>query len=460
MKKTILAALLCMALLACMPGMAQSFDTDALKFAATDEITGEWSASGPLFGSMLDSIAAGDAKNAAGDGFVVFQTTLSGNEQTASVRPMIELYFVAKKPVGIAAVTIELTDEAGALTRLDFNAQGVPCKIGSAAAERVLLPLIGIDPEEITGASSVGVVLHGERGLYQTAIERGAQSASAGEKYEIASLECGLPADYEGCLIPTDAAVQAEWQRVLGYAPVVMRTVGSEALLSDGKICTLPVPYAGLSMIGMGERGDAVEEVQALLVQRGFSFGETEKEFGSRTREAVLRAQKYYGLFETGSADKALVACLESGEGAAVAEKAAEKTVSLSLGDVLTVENASWWIAEKVYAGGDAAGAAPLSCTDADARFAVFSGTVTNLSGAELSLGWDVTAQLVVDGKFTYECMLRAESGAGFAGALLPGAVKTLVVAAEAPENVLEAAKTAVIVFTSGESTAEYALIG
>ena len=379
---------------------------------------------------------------------------MSGNMLTGSVREEIEIVYAARSLLGVQAVSVHLGDE-----RVDFAAKGEKMQIGSYAAERIVLPMLGIGAQEIFGAEEIEICLHGVGGVYQTDM--------TANSYEADSLKCAsLPSDPFFAAIggAPEGVVFAEWERMLGFAPKTVRIWGNEAQAFGAQEYTaaMPAAYDGLDFIVQEDRGDAVEALQGLLAQRGFYYGAAEKEFGSRTRAAVLSAQKAYGLLETGSADANLIGCLESGAGVSpvfAEEEAAEAAV---LGDEIAIGCGDWWVAKKVAAPADAEGVHGLTVADSDNELVVLGGEMGNLSAEELGLGWEVKAQLIVDGKFVYDCSLYVESdgGAAFAGTLLPGAWKEMIAAAEVPEGVMDAAQSAQFVFTSGESSFAYDIIG
>ena len=119
-------------------------------------------------------------------------------------------------------------------------------------------------------------------------------------------------------------------------------------------------------------------------------------------------------------------------------------------------------LAEKLVSLAKRAGIENIDFTGKFVAIKVHFGEMGNLSAKEIGLGWEVKAQLIVDGKFVYDCSLYVESdgGAAFAGTLLPGAWKEMIAAAEVPEGVMDAAQSAQFVFTSGENSFAYDIIG
>ncbi|MBQ3222390.1 MAG: peptidoglycan-binding protein [Clostridia bacterium] len=447
MTKRILALCLCLMLAMCMPGFAQmasqGYSLEGLERYSSfiaDEESGEWSVSDPLYAAVQDAVAAGEVKNAAKDGLAVYQLRLCGNEKTGTLRPEIEIHYIARNPIGVQAVSI-FTGGA----RYDFAAKGVSAQFGGQRAEQIVLPVDDMAVlKAIAGAEELELILHGASDIYRTKLSLSAEAKNAKAALEQLSLRCNaligeLEALNAGSYRLWDLS-RAEWEAALGFAPACTVSEAQEA-----------------SMLAFGDKGDAVEQLQALLAQAGFFAGAEEKEYGAKTAAAVARAQEYFGLIVTGSADGALIGCLQ-GETAPVREKTEAEVELTALGDA-AIGVDRWWIAQKVNA---SASSAALICPDKGNVFAVCEGRIENRGGSEISLGWTITGELVVNGSIRYACTLRAESdaGEGFGSSLLPLAASRLIVAAELPQGVLENASSAVLVLSDGTNSMEYTLIG
>lgn len=448
--KRFFAVLLCLALLTgLLPALAQMdaapyslADVEGYVRVALDRESGEWSWSEPRFDAMLDSIRAGEAKSGIKDGFVIWQLRMSGNNCTATLRPEMELYYVANGSLGVQAVSVLVGS-----TRYDIAVQGVNGSIGSCHAEKIIVPLESFAmAEEIAAAQEIGIVLHGAQDVYATSVSASDSEKTVRARMERASLACdamfetGLYALVENYGLWEASCT--EWETSLGCEPQWSAVECEE-----------------LAFVCMGEKGDDVEALQALLSEAGFYFGEEEKEFGEKTRAAVLRAQEYYGLLGTGSADAALIACLN---GEAPLEQASEppETAADTLAG-LEIGMESCWLARRVNPSANAGGSAVVNCSDADNCFAVFAGQICNATAEEISLGWQLTAELCVNGTARYACTLRAEcdNGQNFTGTLLPLAETRLIVLAEAPAQALQGAQSLALSFQYGSETLEYDLL-
>lgn len=449
MHRRIFAAIVCLLLFVSLPGFAQlasqGYDVEGLRRYSSftmDEESGEWSVSDPLFEAVLDAVQAGEAKNYMKEGLAVFQMRLSGNAQTGTLRPEIELLHISDNPIGVRAVSI-LAGKA----RYDLRAAGQVTSIGAYQAERVVLPMQNLNAARaIASAKNVSLLLHGADGVYETVIASN-DDKNAKTGLEGASLRCdSLLGELETMHIDSyrlwDLSA-AEWEAELGFEPACIATRTNT-----------------MGMLVFGDRGDAVEALQDLLAGAGFYAGAREREYGAKTSAAVARAQVYFGLLETGSADDALINCLQSGLVPAAAEAEPPEEEVLTLADV-QVSLHRWWQAGRVLASRAKDLASGLICSDSGNIFVVCEGEIRNGS-SELGLGWQMSGELIVNGNISYSCVLRAESddGEGFASALLPMAESRLLVLAEVPGAALAGAETAELVLHNGTETIEYKLIG
>ncbi|MDO4740475.1 MAG: peptidoglycan-binding domain-containing protein, partial [Eubacteriales bacterium] len=304
MKKRIFTLLLCLVLALSLPGYAQmaaqGYDTQGLdRFSsfALDESTGEWSVSDPTFEALLDAVAAEEGKNAMKDGFAVFQLRLSGNEQTGTLRPEIEINFFASEPIGVRAVSLLAGGK-----RFDVNAQAQSISAGGVRGERVVLPMrLADDLELIAGAEEITLVLYGETDVYRTEISATEKARNARERLEKASLGCfDLLETLESFHVDSYDLWDrswSEWNAALDY-DLYYSSYAAESI----------------ELITLKDRGEDVEKLQQLLIAAGFYVGEEEYEFKEKTAEAVARAQEYYGMVVTGAADEGLISCLQGGD--------------------------------------------------------------------------------------------------------------------------------------------------
>ncbi len=424
---------------------AQSYDVEGLeKYVsfAMDDASGEWTVNDPLFDATIDMIAAGEMKASMAKGFIVYQLRLSGNEQTGTLRPEMEINFFANKPIGTKAVSVLANG-----VRYDMQAAAQVSGMGGAAMEKIVLPMWDLDMiRAIAGAETVEILLHGESGVYETVISA-ENDGSRKAQTEANSLRCtSLIAEMENMHMDSyglwDLSL-AEWEKALGFTPVCN--------VSDN---------SAMNMIAFGERGDNVQALQEMLASAGFYAGSAENEYAEKTAAAVRRAQSFYGLLVTGSADQALIDCLQGNASVAAEEAAAQEIAMDKLGEI-EIGFGRFYQARKVApSAGDLASG--LSCTDSGNVFVVCEGAIFNGSAEELGLGWQLTAQLVVNGNIAYDCTLNVEcdGGKSFGGAILPLAESRLLALAEIPEGALDNAASASLVFSSGSETIEYSLIG
>ena len=188
-------------------------------------------------------------------------------------------------------------------------------------------------------------------------------------------------------------------------------------------------------------------------MQAGFLYGKTESNASARTRDAVRRAQKYFGMLETGSADSVLVERLQGSANETGSEEAATELQSVSedlsaaqagvvyeMADAASVMLNRYWIAKTLPAAGEKALFEQPVLMNRDHALLVADGRVQNLSTENLNFYSDLPAVLVYNGVYEYECTVVCErdGGAGFDSVLLPMDESRLVVYAEIPQALTE----------------------
>lgn len=62
---------------------------------------------------------------------------------------------------------------------------------------------------------------------------------------------------------------------------------------------------ASYEVLSRGSKGDNVKRLQQSLIDQGFLSGKADGDFGNMTAEAVKKAQKAFGMDQTGIADDA-----------------------------------------------------------------------------------------------------------------------------------------------------------
>lgn len=421
-------------------------DIAPLKVYATlqqDAAGGEWTLDDPLYASVIDSVTAGEVTAAARTGLAVFELRLSGNTDTGTLRPEMVVRLFRQKPVGVCAVTFIVNEKAYV-----FAASAVHEQVGSSACETMVLPLDSEEllelPRAIAAAESVEILIHGTSDVYQNTVAR-SKGTTAAAKLGNTSIEC---VQLLTALDLLDVSSYALWDvsaQEWEYSGITVENSVSSA--------------KNASYITIGDKGNDVKDLQKQLASAGFYAGAQETTFGSKTAAAVSRAQQWYGLIVTGSADKTLLNCLKDGTPAAESAKEEMTAPVDTLGSLKTCVDRFYTVRTVRVAGGDI-GMNAITCSDDSNVLFVCEGTVRNEGAEEVTLGWQLTAQLVINSNAKFDCTVRCKNAAGTAlnVSVLPLAEGTLVAAAEIPQSALESANEIVLVLTGEGSTLEYKL--
>lgn len=442
MKRKIIALLLALVLLPAaalaqaVPRAAQPLALkqiqDRLGFKL-DEASGEWSLGADEFATLLES-----ARKSGNSGFCVFQVQLEGNARTGLMQPMLDLYYVGSKEILPGAVSL-LADGV----RYDLLAASEEVKLGEERrAERVRCPLTaeGLDAlRAVQRADSFRLLLLGDR-AYETKIENGYAGGNAKRKMEAGSLHClgllgeldalGLE-DYE--LWDLNAA---RWRAKYDFAPAAQKVqVGGD----------------DFGLLKAGDSGAKVRALQKLLIAGWFLPGSADGSYGAQTREAVVKAQKKYGLLPTGGADERLTACLESDAPPEAPKAAADPGELQALGAAARLRIDRHWSAQRVLPSQAAGDMAAYAASNLDNVLIICEGELQNAGADQLDLSYDFKGTVTLDG-YEYPCAFLCErdAGAAFDAKLLPQARSRLIVAAEVPVQALSAADGALQIQCGG----------
>ncbi len=442
MKKLIISLIVCAALLIGaasaegIPRAALPYDITVLErhegFSVSSE--GEWYAQDHALSAILDCVAAGEINASLTKGAAIFGLTLSGNVQTGSLRPEITLYMVAREPLDVKAVTF-IADSVS----YDIAAVSERTAIGTAPAEKCrlpvtqeLLPLL----RSISAGSDVRVIVMGTQGVYDSSL------TASSSTLESASLRCFSLMDILSGELGIDSYglwdISAdEWMSLYSLEPL-------SHISDDDKT----------SLIKPGDRGTAVTELQEKLSKNGFYAGKAELTCGVKTVNAICRAQRYYSLIVTGCADEALIRCLTN-----PAEPS--RDIGRTDAEAVTAGKAKfapvyWYTAAECRA---ANGSAGVSVSDSDNTLIIIRGTLNNPSASQLSLNWDITASVTMDGA-PFSASLRAvtNGGNGYTTTVLPLAQTEFLITCEVPSAAAENAGEAVLTLSSGGETVTFNL--
>ena len=454
--RKMLKLVLCICLLcalagtACAQGIVRAAQlTEMERFAhypsyALDVETGRWSVNAYQADALVDRFWQYGIKNSSR--IVVFHLAAEGDARTGVWTPVLRFYHMDGADIEARAVSLMADGE-----RIDLAASSAKVHNGRYSAECITAPLDEQAVrfvEKMLGAESVSVRLLGEEMHTVTLKPDSTSTREMLEAESVKQLESGVALlkelGLDGYALWDLSA--AAWKQAHGYEPA-SDTASAENVLADVKDV--------MGMILPDASGAAVTAAQEKLAEYGFLSGTPARTFDSNAVNAVLRAQNYLGRVPTGCYDAAL-------EQALAAPAAKEETAALEyspLGETAEIVLERFWFADAVSA--SAAPESQRSVVNADNVFLAADGVIRNLSPETLHLFVQMEAQVVYNGRYTYEAELVCESSAGTAldVRLLPLAQARLIVCAEIPAQLaLDEQAQWSIVFACGSETLSFDL--
>ena len=436
MKKRIVSLILMMLIL-CTPAYAlensaSEPDWNALeRFASYEENGSVWSVRSNQTEAAIVRISS---ESAPYSGYACFGLELTGDRATGVVVPVLAFYYAGE---------VELNGEYASISvngsRYDIALHKETLRLGKNAAERLTAPLNaeGLAMlHEMLNAEELAIVLYGSSS-FKMEPRQEADYDSARKELAGRSLEA-----IEDLLYVFESMEayelwdlnEAWWERMYGAeAEFSVVSLPTEKKVKVGGVELEQPAY----MLSRGAQGNAVSDLQKLLIRTGYMQGSSDGAYGEGTVRAVRAAQKWLGLTPTGAADAKLIGLLSGAEAeapaAAAAETAAEKQTVEGLCE-LTIDR--HWIADAVEStGGDR-----RTVSDKDDKLLIYEGTVRNLSTDKLDFYWQISAT-VKTGEYEYPCVLVCERNEGDSlfSALPSLGEARLLIYAEVPEVAAQA---------------------
>ena len=386
------------------------------------------------------------------NGAACFGLELTGDMQTGVVVPVLAFYYVGGESLKADVVSIAVNGK-----RYDIALYGETIAYGKNQIERMTAPLDegGLAMiHELMAAEEMNISLQGRK-VFNMEPEQKEKYQSAREELSARSLDA-----LEAMLTEFEAMGEYDlwdlnedwWERTRGMEPMIQVT-GLPA--NEDEVADLAVALEEpMYILSRGAQGEAVRDLQRLLIDAGYMQGTVDGGFGSGLADAVAAAQKFLGLMPTGSADETLVRMLS---GLPMRRDIGEEVISANAVELHQMDGVGemtigrMWFADAVEStGGDR-----RVVSDADNTLAIYEGTIKNLSAEELDFYWQMTAALKW-GEYEYECTLVCETNDGMtlASSLLPMGEARLLVYAEIPECVADEGEWT-LELTAGETTIE-----
>lgn len=399
---------------------ASILGTDELKrFSSFTEADGVYSVRSYAADTALRSLASGSSNGC------FFTVEICGAEELGIAEPVLTAYYRASQATNASAIVIAADGK-----RFTFSAKSEMKLVGRRYLEVAKAPLTAEGLAflaSLESADNVSLRLCGDR-VYTTEIKKSAQSGIA--LIEAQSLSASKAVlDFLSPLLGGDYTLwnlsAGWWEAGNGFAPAFEAADVAQA--DDYK-----VSYDEIGMLASGDSSSSVKAVQTMLISSGFMYGTASQSFNEETRTAVISAQKYFGLIETGCVTPELVACL-NGNAPAKETKTASETEMLSFDGKVGIAIKRAWFAKGIAPRkGDASQA--IKPANGDNLFIVAAGSLLGTVSPALRLYRDLTAYFVC-GAYRYEASLvcEADEGKAFITEALPLSESRLVIYAELP---------------------------
>lgn len=382
-------------------------------------------------------------------GLMCMALELRGNLRTNLYYPVLKILYNGRARLNCGAVSVAIGD-----TRYDFAASSAERAGGRGFTEEISVYLDddGLDmARALIEADEAAVCLFGAE-HYAAYLKRMPEYTQVKPKIESGSLDAfalpdGAP-DFERYAL-SDLAFSA-YISARGKDPRAQKyPVSAES----------PIPTDDVfGLVGVDSAAAQIREVQELLLERDFMSGALTGNVTDAMRVAVRRAQRYYGLIESGYADARLINLLTDDS-----EYALQEPESAPREWDAEAENARyrldrWWYADR--ADTSVPGTLAKNPADADNTLILADGWAQSLSGSAMSLSFEAEGVFTYEGKYDFPAQLYSEnnSGASFTSTLGALASVRLIAFAEIPKYVAEADGEWKLKLTIAGETREYEL--
>lgn len=453
--KKVLCCMLCLWLIAfsalgeSIPRANGRLDVDVLALydSWTEERNGDFTVSGDAASHLERTYLERASRNGLSDA-LMFEVLLEGNAQTGVACPVLKVLYTGRTAASPRALLITLDDITCVFPLNAEPGTGARVEIGVCYLNAEALSFLS----QLYEAREASVCLLGDGQLIVEAKKRegyypSAAAEFAAESFRALSLPDGAP-DFTGYGLE-DLARQVFAARHGEVRLPELRQKGS-----SGSVMTDAI----FGLIGSGATADAVRDTQALLAARGFMKTGTGRMIDDDMRAAVLRAQKRYGLLETGYADAKLLKLLAGETAETMDAETTEVYVYAQTSEKARFALNRWWTASGV----DTTQTGGLkSAADADNVLILADGVIQNQSAEALSLSWDVSATCTYEGQWSFPANVYCEKNGGesFAGTLGILARARLVVACEVPAYLLDEGGTWMLTLGIGTESFSFELL-
>ena len=438
------------------------------------EGNGTWQALDLKTSQLRRIVSEGGARTHMSNGAVLLYPGVRGNTELGLTEAILNVCLLKSAPIGADSLSITVNHT----TRYDFLAESRKDRIGAYSCELFELPLDkqGWNMLESIAESGCSISIYGGTKVYKTSIMN---SSNLSEKEKLESESLNVIRSFINQYGHFFSRYTL-WDRNAGLWASGRPEMSVVNMKGDiNKSYSKELPELDESEQMLTTNRTAVSIMQQILIDGNFYAGKIDGKYGTATRSAIREAQQYYGLLQTGQADRLLIECILSDSPASCSEDTslrdriqlstqddtiyAEANLLYYLEGVAEVVINHYWFANKImptncsswYASPTVSStsnprltttpsptATPSPSANAiivprnsSNKMLIYEGEIMNLSSEDLFLPMSVSAEIIIDKEFSYPLSIRCEQNEEtlFGTTLLPLERSKIILYAEVP---------------------------
>lgn len=408
-----------------------------------DESTGDWSVHGIHSQDMLNAAEQSSIGELMSKGVCIIYPGIRGNYKSSLMEPV--LYVCLLRNTALNAEALSITTGGN---RYDFVCTATEIQLNESQnrkGEQFILPLNedGLLLLRSFAQSGGEVRICGEKQVFSTSIVKSEDAKNNRQRFEARA----LTAVNEFLTIwPSNYAL---WDLNAEYWNLERAMMTVVKLETSNYAQDWPELEEETMCIDTG-KGTAVKAYQQLLKDNAFFAFTPDSSYGKKTINATCDAQQYFGLTETGIADRTLIECLNGIQQANTNSSTADVIASLSediyqasSGTEYVIENGLSIRIDRIWRALSVSPTKPLDPMELKVPFdssnslLVVDGEIENISERNFEVSSAIKASMKVNG-ISYMCIVQSErdEGSAFGSSLLPMGRSRVVVLCEIPKEI------------------------
>lgn len=402
------------------------FELMAARLGVTKDENGDFTAC-DIKAQAIENLFYDKIATFAANGMMMFSAAVEGNADTGISYPVLKILYAGPSALNVRYAVFAVDED-----RFDVRVTSSVQNVGRYRVEtmKAYLTDTGFEMlERIKNAGTVSIALLGDD-MYVQKAEKAKFYAS--QKNEIAA-EC-----LDALNMPVGAPDYTVYDldEIAENAFIAKNGAKTEILVRKVNAVSEYPADKTFGLFGDGAPAASIRSVQELLKGNGFMTGMPATTVSNAMIKAVRSAQAYYGLSVTGFADAALVNALSGERVPAALEKENEKHEYALNADKVAFSIDKWWHAKNAETTVPGAG---VKVSDKDNIFMVFDGEIASYALNGLSLSWELKAECILDGKWTFPVSVYVETQGGEAFSTTLGVRRQgrLVMTCEIPETLV-----------------------